>query len=201
MIRINLLGQPRPKARRPAVPLEATRRVVMLVLSLVVGFGVLLLHYTQMGADLDKRQRHMADLRREKARLEQLKEQVEAFQKQKAILQQRIAIIEELQRNRTGGQELLDVIGNTVARTDSLWLTTMNRKGNELTIEGSAGSIVAVANFITQMKRSGYFKRIEIKESRQDEHNTAATIFLFTLSAEFALPGTQPPFPAAAKKG
>ena len=65
----------------------------------------------------------------EKARLEQLKQQVDNFEKQKAVLQQRIGVIEELQRNRTGGQELLEAIANTVSRTDTLWLTSVDRKG------------------------------------------------------------------------
>jgi Tfp pilus assembly protein PilN len=140
----------------------------------------------------------------EKARLENLKQQVENFDRQKAVLQQRIAVIEELQRNRTGGQELLDMVATTVTRTDELWLTSLSRKGNTLTFEGSAASINAVANFITQLKRSGYFQKVEIKESHQDDKNTAVQTFVFTLNAEFALPQGKPmtpSAPAAAKKG
>jgi len=201
MIRINLLGQPRPKARRAPVPLAATRRIVLLVASLLLGFGGLLVHWQYMSKDLGKTQTRIADLTMQKARLEQLKQEIEIYRKQKAVLQQRIAIITELQRNRTGGQELLDVIGSTVARTDSLWLTSLNRKGEGLTIEGSAGSINAVANFITQLKRAGYFSKIEIKETRQDEHSPAVTVFFFTLNAEFAKPRGQLPAPGAPRKG
>jgi Tfp pilus assembly protein PilN len=68
-----------------------------------------------------------------------------------------------------------------VSRTDTLWLTSVDRKGNALTINGSAGSINAVANYITQLKRSGYFQQVEIKESHQDDSNKAVQIFLFTL--------------------
>jgi len=71
---------------------------------------------------------------------------VDNFEKQKAVLQQRISVIEELQRNRTGGQQLLDAIANTVGRTDTLWLTSVDRKGDSLSLNGSAGSIDAVAN-------------------------------------------------------
>ena len=124
----------------------------------------------------------------EKARLEQLKTQVDEFERQKGVLQQRINIIEQLQRNRTGGQELLDALANTVTRTDTLWLTSLNRKGNGLTIVGTAGSINAVANFITQLKHSGYFDQIEIKESTQDTKNSDIQTFAFTLTAQFALP-------------
>jgi type IV pilus assembly protein PilN len=190
MIRINLLGRIRPKAARKAVPLEATLQLIFLVAALAVGFGLLYIDYWQM----DKKDRvvlvHIQKQTAEKARLEQLKQQVDNFEKQKAVLQQRISIIEQLQRNRTGGQELLDAIANTVSRTDTLWLSSVDRKGDALTINGSAGSINAVANFITQLKRSGYFQQVEIRESHQDEGNKAVQIFLFSLSTQFALPGS-----------
>src|SRR5882672_5030552 len=122
----------------------------------------------------------------EKTRLEQLKQQVDNYEKQKAVLQQRISVIEELQRNRTGGQQLLDAIANTVGRTDTLWLTSVDRKGDSLSLNGSAGSIDAVANYITQLKRSGFFHQAEIKESRQDASTKAVQIYVFAVTARFA---------------
>ena len=64
----------------------------------------------------------------------------------------------------------------------------LDRKADALTINGAAGSINAVANYITQLRRSGYFQSVEIKESHQDESNKTVQIFLFSLSAEFGLP-------------
>ena len=200
MIRINLLGRSRPKAQRTAVPLEATLQVVFLIIALVVSGGILYGHYLLMDRENNTVLAHIRKQTGEKARLEQLKQQVDNFEKQKAILQQRIATIEELQRNRTGGQELLEAIANTVSRTDTLWLTSVDRKGDTLTINGAAGSINAVANYITQLKRSGYFQQVEIKESHQDDTNKAVEIFDFSLTAQFALPqpATAPAAPAAA---
>jgi type IV pilus assembly protein PilN len=189
MIRINLLGRTRPKAARSAVPLEATLQLVFLATALILGFGLLYIHYWQMDKEDRQLLAHIQKQMGEKARLEQIKQQVDNFEKQKAVLQQRISVIEELQRNRTGGQELLAAIANTVSRTDTLWLTSVDRKANSLTINGSAGSINAIANYITQLKRSGYFQQVEIKESHQDETNKAVQIFIFTLTADFGLPG------------
>jgi len=188
MIRINLLGRVRPKAARQAVPLEATLQVVFLVAALLVAFGVLYYNWHSTNQQIIEVRLHIQKQTGEKARLEQLKAQVDEFERQKAVLQQRIAIIEQLQRNRTGGQELLDAVANTVVRTDTLWLTSLTRQGNGLTILGTAGSINAVANFITQLKHSGYFDQIEIKESVQDTKNVAVQTFTFTLTAQFALP-------------
>src|SRR5712671_1734102 len=189
MIRINLLGRSRPKAVRQAVPLEATLQLVFLIVALVFSFGLLYIHYWQMDKEDKQVAAHIQKQTGEKARLEQLKQQVDNFEKQRAVLQQKINVIEELQRNRTGGQELLEAIANTVSRTDTLWLTSVERKGDGLTITGSAGSINAVANYITQLKRSGYFQTVEIKESHQDASNKAVQLFVFTLTAQFAPPG------------
>jgi Tfp pilus assembly protein PilN len=197
MIRINLLGRMRPKATRTTVPLEATLQYVLLVIALVVSGGALYGHYLLLDRENTKIAAHIQKQMGEKARLEQLKQQVDNFEKQKAVLQQRIGVIEGLQRNRTGGQELLEAIANTVSRTDTLWLTSVDRKGDALTINGAAGSINAVANYITQLKRSGYFQTVEIKESHQDDSNKTVEIFAFSLTAQFGLTQSATAAPAA----
>jgi len=171
---------------------------VLFVLSLFFAFGVLWFHWRQLSNDVSQRQGQIRALQAQKTQLELLKQQVENFERQKVVLQQRISVIEQLQRNRTGGQELLDALAGTVTRTETLWLTSLSRKGNALTIEGTAASVNAVANLITQLKRSGYFQKVEIKETHQDDRNTAVQTFLFTLMAEFSLPQGKPVGPAAA---
>src|ERR1700684_1541726 len=157
MIRINLLGRTRPKATRTSVPLEATLQDVLLVIALVVSGGALYGHYLLLDRENTKVAAHIQKQMGEKARLTQVKKQVDNCEKRRAVLQQRIGVIEALQRNRTGGQELLEAIANTVSRADPLWLISVDRKADALTINGAAGSINAVANYITQLRRSGYF--------------------------------------------
>ena len=64
----------------------------------------------------------------------------------------------------------------------------MTRKGNNLTFDGASASVNGVANFITALKRSGYFQKVEIKESKQDEKNTAVQTFVFQIYAEITPP-------------
>ena len=209
MIRINLLGQTKPKASRRPVDTGAALPAVFIGAGVAVGVVVLGFFYYTWQKQLSQEMAQIQRLTAEKTRLEQTKQQVEAFEKQKAILQQRVNTIEQLQRDRTGGQELLDMVANTVSRTENLWLTSMNRKGAVLTINGSSASINSVANFITAMKRSGYFQKVEIKESKQDDKNVAVQTFLFEINAEISPPAAQPkaasapqtPAPAPAKKG
>src|SRR6266849_1427275 len=206
MIRINLLGQVRPKSARRPVDTGAALPVVFIGAGLVLGFLVLGFFYYTWQKQLNEENARIKTLMAQKADLEQTKLQVEAFEKQKVVLQQRVATIEQLQRDRTGGQELLDMIANTVSRTENLWLTEMIRKGNTLEIAGASASINSVANFITALKRSGYFQKVEIKETKQDEKNLAVQTFGFQLSAEVsppravqARPANVPAPPAATK--
>ena len=188
MIRINLLGQVRPKSGRRPVDTGAALPVVFIGAGLVLGALVLGFFYYTWQKQLNEENARIKVLTAQKADLEQTKLQVEAFEKQKVVLQQRVATIEQLQRDRRGGQELLDMVANTVSRTENLWLTEMTRKGNTLAMEGSSASINSVANFITSLKRSGYFQKVEIKETKQDDKNLAVQTFLFQISAEITPP-------------
>jgi Tfp pilus assembly protein PilN len=193
MIRINLLGQIRPKASRRPVDTGAALPVVFIGAGLVLGALVLGFFYFTWQNQLNKENAEIKKLTAQKTDLEQTKQQVEAFEKQKIVLQQRVSTIEQLQRDRTGGQELLDMVANTVSRTENLWLTDMTRKGSALSMEGSSASINSVANFITALKRSGYFQKVEFKETKQDDKNVAVQSFTFQISAEI----TPPPAPQA----
>ncbi len=193
MIRINLLGQARPKAAKKAVPLEATVQILFLTVAIVLAGVVLAITYFQQKSQLEAVNKKVSSLRAEKASLQQIKQDVDQFERQKSLLQQRIDVIETLQRNRTGGQELLQMVANTVVRVDSLWLTTLERKGDALNIEGDAGSINAVANFITQLKRSGYFDKVEITEAKENDLEKSVQTFGFTMTAAVS----QNPAPAA----
>ena len=199
MIRINLLGQIRPKASRRPVDTGAALPVLFIGAGLVLGVLVLGFLYYSWQQQLNAENTKIKTLQAQKTDLESIKQQVEAFDKQKQVLQQRVSTIEQLQRDRTGGQDLLDMVANTVSRTENLWLTTMTRKGSTLTVEGSSASVNAVANFITALKRSGYFQKVEIKETKQDDKNTGVQTFVFQLSAEITPPQVGAISPAQAK--
>lgn len=208
MIRINLLGQIRPKATKQAVPLEATIQVIFLVVAVVVAAAVLSLVYVSEKHDLDRTNQQIVSLRAEKASLQQIKADVDHFKAQKAALQQRIDVIETLQKNRSGAQDLLQNVANTVGRVDALWLTSVERKGDALNISGEAASINSVANFITQLKRSGYFDKVEIQTAKEDDLEPAVQTYGFTMTAQVnssgapsGQPSGAPPAAAPAPRG
>jgi len=139
--------------------------------------------YYQEKKSLDATNAEIAALTVEKASLEQIKQDVDRFENEKSVLQQRIDVIETLQKNRSGAQDLLQMVANTVVRVDSLWLTSVERTNNSLKIEGDAGSINSVANFITQLKRSGYFDNVEIQEAQENDLLSGVETFHFKMTA------------------
>ena len=198
MIRINLLGQNRPKAAKSAVPLEATMQIIFAMVAIAVALTVLGVTYFQQKRELDQTEAKITALRAERANLQQIKQEVDQFEAQKAVLQQRIDVIENLQRNRTGGQELLEMVASTVVHVDNIWLTSLNRTGNSIELQGESASINSVANFITQLKRSGYFDNVEIKTATEDDIVPSVETYNFSMSASIAAtPAGAPGSPAA----
>lgn len=193
MIRINLLGQIRPKATKQSVPLESTLQILLGVAALAIALIVLSVTYYSQKRQLDDTNARIAALKAERTNLQQIKQEVDRFETQKAALQTQIGVIEGLQKNRTGAQELLQMVANTVVRVDQLWLTSLERKGDNLDIVGEAGSVNSIANFITQLKRSGYFDKIEIQEAKEDDVAKSVTTYGFTMTA--AVAQAAPPAP------
>ena len=194
MIRINLLGQTRPKATKQSVPLENGLSIILGIAAVVIAGVVLFTMYLSQKKQLDDTNATIAQLRAEKASLQQVKQEVDRFEDQKRALQTQIDVIEGLQKNRTSAQELLQMVANTVVRVDQLWLTSLDRKGDALSIGGEAGNINSVANFMTLLKRSGYFDKIEIQEAKEDDVVKSVTTYGFTMTASVAqTPTTQTP--------
>jgi type IV pilus assembly protein PilN len=209
MIRINLLGQTRPKAAKQAVPLEATLQVLLFVAAVAVAAVILTVVYVSQKRQLDDTNKRIASLRAEKASLEQIKQDVDRFESAKSVLQQRIDVIETLQKNRSGAQDLLQMVASTVVRVDSLWLTSMSRNADSVSIDGEAGSINAIANFITELKRNGYFTNVEIKNAKENDLLPGVETYGFSMTVAIAQAsngqgkaepaGTTPPPPPTAK--
>ena len=201
MIRINLLGQIRPKATKQSVPLESTLQILLGIAALAIALIVLSVTYYSQKRQLDDTNARIAALKAERTNLQQIKQEVDRFETQKAALQTQIGVIEGLQKNRTGAQELLQMVANTVVRVDQLWLTSLDRTGDTLHLSGEAGSVDSIANFMTQMKRSGYFDKIEIDEAKEDDVAKSVTTYGFTMSAAVAqaapAPGQAQTKPAA----
>ena len=189
MIRINLLSVPRSKRgkRMPVAPAVSGPGPNLLIVSLLVvvltaagnlGWWYKLKHDRQrIAAGMVKAEAENRELMEIKARVEQKNKQAEQYQ-------HRVDVIDRLRAQQSGPKELLAMIGDTVNSTDAVWLSKMNDDGARINIEGTALSIDAVANLMANLKRTGYFKNVEMKESYQDDSVKAMQAFVFTLVCE-----------------
>lgn len=184
MIRINLIGELRPGAAAETSPHGRRISLAVLVVSLAAAAAILWVGAQRLSAALGEKNQRIHELEADRSRLQQVAAQVRQFEEEKAALQQHLSVVSALQTNRTGGAELLESVAGSVVRTDAVWLTSVTRKGDDLTFEGQAGSITAVANFITQLKLSGYFDHVEIKETKEDDTNPKAATFSFQMTAQ-----------------
>jgi type IV pilus assembly protein PilN len=206
MIRINLAAErARPKVKR-RVAVGGAVFLIFILIAIVAGVGVLLVHGYMIDQRIESLRTEKASLEAQRAELAKVEKEIKDFEAKKALLEGRVKVIETLKANQTGPVKMLEAIGDTVSITETLWLTNMTEKaGGQVEMKGMAGSVEAVATFITNLNRSAYFKDVEIKETVQRQARGAdaggPANFEFTLSATFALPevapAAAPPAPAA----
>jgi Tfp pilus assembly protein PilN len=191
MIRINLLGVQRPKKGKrssapalPSLPSEGPNPILLVVIVLaIVGTGIYYLDHQYTVEN----QRIAEQMRKEQAdavRLAAIKAKYEERQKQAAEYEARVKVIDELRNNQSGPVNLLNMIGTTVNNTDEVWLSSMNDGGNHINVEGVALSANAVANLMSNLFKSGYFKNVEITRTFQDEAVKNMQAFNFVLVCE-----------------
>lgn len=193
MIRINLLGSAKPKARHAAAAAATSGGVevgdvgsprvkvlIVLVAAIAVNAGY---WYT-----LDK-QRQGLVVKTQKAEAENraladVKARYLERQREADNYKRRVDVIDQLRANQKGPVDLLNMIGNTVNGTEAVWLDSMKDQGPNVDIQGMALSTDAVANLISNLQKSGYFKTVEIKETYQDDTVKDMQAFQFTLTCE-----------------
>jgi type IV pilus assembly protein PilN len=107
-----------------------------------------------------------------------------ARQREAENYKRRVDVIDSLRSGQTGPVNLLAMIGETVNNTEAVWLNNMKDQGPSVDIEGMALSSDAVANLISNLQKTGYFRNIEIKESFQDDTVKDMQAFQFTLTCE-----------------
>ncbi|MGO9405174.1 MAG: PilN domain-containing protein [Terriglobales bacterium] len=193
MIRINLLGGAKPKGKKgPAISMPSFELgnlggpVIQVAAVLLIAGAVNFTYWHQLDKEkksielkarmAEQKNRELADI---KARYMERQKQADAYKR-------RVDVIDQLRASQTGPVSLLSMIGDTVNSTEAVWLTSMLDQGASISIDGTALSSDAVANLISNLQKTGYFRNIEIKETSQDETIKDMQAFQFTLTCEKA---------------
>ena len=187
MIRINLLGVERPKARKlPTFTIQAQQLTLACSAILVAAFAGVGWWYWSLTQTAAQVETDITTAQQELARLQSVLVEVKQFETIRTQLQQRVALVEQLRAGQTVPVQLLDHISRSVP--ELLWLTDMEQKGTALTIQGRANVLPATADFVTNLKASTLLKDIELKtevETLQPAQGQAAIeLYKFTVTAE-----------------
>jgi type IV pilus assembly protein PilN len=195
MIRINLLGAPKPKSGKKGAAVSMPSfeggggggSPILQVAAVVIIFGLVNAGYWyRLDSEkksiavkmqvAEQKNRELADI---KARYMERQRQADAYKR-------RVDVIDNLRSHQRGPVDLLAMIGETVNGTEAVWLNSMQDQGASVAIDGMALSNDAVANLISNLQKTGFFRNIEIKESIQDEQIKDMQAFQFTLTCEKA---------------
>jgi len=194
MIRINLLGAPKPKSKKaPAFAMPSLEfhvgspamLVAVIVAVVAVGNG---LYWYKLDREKKAIAQQMQVAKAKNAELADIQAKYLERQKQADAYKRRVDVIDQL---RNGSQAtpvgLLNMLADTVNGTEAVWVNSMQDQGASVYIDGTALSSDAVANLITNLQKTGFFRNIEIKETIQDDTVRDMQAFQFSLTCEKAV--------------
>lgn len=194
MIRINLLGAPKPKNKRSAVPAvtfemgmgePGSPKIKILIIVLLAG-SLNGLYWYRLDRESQSLAKRMQVAEQKNRELADVKARYLERQREADNYKRRVDVIDQLRANQSGPVELLNTIGDVVNGTEAVWLNTMKDMGASVDIEGMALSTDAVASLIQNLQKTGRFSSVEIKETYQDESIKDMQAFQFTLTCEKA---------------
>jgi type IV pilus assembly protein PilN len=165
MIRINLLGIERPRARK-AIAFDVGQRLTLAISAILVaatvGIGWWFWSLRTESMQLDA---ELAAAQQETTRLRSLMAEVQKFEAQREQLRQRVALITQLRSGQSIPVQLLDHVSRSLP--DMLWLTTMQQQGEQVTIEGRSTTLIALSDFVGNLSGSPLLQKpIEIVNSQ-----------------------------------
>ena len=189
MIRINLLGVPKAKTRRgpslaalvPGAGVSVVMKVLLVfALAAAMNFG----YWYHLNAEKARLATQLVQAERTNRELSEVKAKYLEREKQMQQYKRRVDVIDELRSQQFGPVKLMTTLGGTVDNTEAVWLNSVKDQGSSIDIQGRALSEVAVANFITNLQKTGFFKSVEMKESYQDEQVKNMQAFVFTITCQ-----------------
>lgn len=193
MIKINLLVESRAEkvSRAPRMSISAAGMNNYIVLGLLlVGLGIIGYMWYSLTTELSSLEEQVATNRREYETLKPIIEMVQQFKEKNEKLKKKIDVINTLKANQQGPVRIMDEISK--ALPDLTWLTRVEVRGGSVMLSGQALNENAVANYVTNLKASPYFKEPEIKWRKDDRE---------VVSFDFVCVFNRAPVDAAAAAG
>jgi type IV pilus assembly protein PilN len=192
MIRINLLP-----VRVSKKKVAGRQQLLLFALVVVLGIIVNWLWSSSRASELAARQAKLKRTRDDIAQLERIIGEVKDIKAQQAALKEKLDVLEKLKAGRSGPVKLLDQLAQIIPKR--LELRKMDEKAGIATFDGSAATIDDVSTFMSQLKATPYFTKVELKKTTAVTKSGYRVVdFVVVASANYT-PGA-PEAPAAEKR-
>jgi len=155
MIKINLLIA-REDIKESARKKEVTI-FVLVILLVLAGIGVVQWMSSRQREEITAQIKNTRD---ELARLEAVKQEINKAKANKKILEEKLHIIQSLNQNRTRPIQIMSVLASKIP--EKMWLNSLDRTAEKLTLEGIALDDETIANFMTRLQQAGMFTSVEL---------------------------------------
>jgi type IV pilus assembly protein PilN len=158
MVRINLLPVRVSKKKE-----AGKQQLVIFAAVLLVGLAGNFFWASSRAGDLKAREAKLARTRDDIAQLERIIGEVKNIKDAQQELQKKLDVLDKLKQGRSGPVRMLDELASVTPR--QLWLTKMDEKNGAMVFGGAALSIDDVSEFMTKLKQSKYFTKVELKKT------------------------------------
>ena len=182
MIRINLLATDRKTEKKKAAAAPGALQLY-LFLGLFIGgaLAVCAIAWWVKEAQIKDLDAKIQVATQRQQALQVIKKQVEEFQAKERLLQAQMDLIERLRLEQANGVHMLDEVSK--ALPDFVWLQNMDQAGAQVKFTGQSNSLAAVADFISNLQKTGWFPRVELDSSTEQN-----SVVSFQLTSTFENP-------------
>jgi type IV pilus assembly protein PilN len=161
MIRINLL--PVRAARRRE---NIRRQISVFALSVFLVLTVMVYVAIDLGQTISDLNAKIQDAQGELTKLQAISKQVNEIKKKLEELEAKSNIIVMLEADRGGPVRIMDALTSLVV-AEKMWLTSLTETGKKMDFAGVAMDNKTIADFMTRLEKSPYFKVVDLISSKQ----------------------------------
>ena len=191
MIRINLLP-----ARVSKKKAAGQQQVLLLALIVFLAIVANWVWSSSRAGDLAAREAKLRRTRDEIAQLDRIIGEVKDIKAQQQSLKEKLDALDKLKAGRAGPVRMLDQLAQVIPQR--VELKKMDEKGGSMTFEGSAATIDDVSAFMTALKQTPFFTKVELKKTTAVNRGGLRIVDFTVVAGANYVPGAAPP--AAAGK-
>ena len=160
MIHINLL--PVKAAQKKA---QLRSQLIVVVVTLLLISGGCYSAYSSIQSDIKDVKNEITRNKKEINKLKKKIGEVNKFKKLQAELKNKLEVLAALKAAKSGPVHLMDDLISSLPQ--KLWITSFKAKGSGISLKGVGLSEDDVADFMTNLEKSPYYKNVVLKVTKQ----------------------------------